>query len=233
LSNILYPYNHARSNWPAREWLAAQAYPPLDLTDDELHERLMLIDPIDMSNVLLRADTAFNPATSVRLLELLGRDEAYLVRYFVTQNPSAPAELVEQIRPTLSKYMLTEAFRGWRDLYKIRGAIGPERALRLLVLPESYPGGRHGSAWLIQRLPRGYDLPRETLVSWLDGRPFRMHRQLISRDDLLGPHDLWAFFVETASPEMRKKVQFDKRVPPEARAFAAFMTHDLGSAHGH
>jgi hypothetical protein len=219
-------------NWPAREWLASQSYPPLDLTDEELHERLLLISPSDMTNVILRADTAFNPSTPIRLLELMGRDESYLVRYFVTQNPAAPAELIEQIRPTLSKYMLTEAFRGWRDLYKIRGVIDPERALRLLVLPESYPGARHGCAWLVQRIPRGYDLPREMLISWLNGKPFRMHRQLISRDDLLGPHDLWALFVETASAEVRKRAQFDKRVPAEARALAALMNLDLGSAHG-
>ena len=233
MSDILYPYNHARTNWPAREWLAAQAYPPLDLTDAELHERLVLINPTDMSNVILRADTAFNPATPVRLLEVLGRDEAYLVRYYVTQNPAAPAELVEQIRPTLSKYMITEAFRGWRDLYKMRGAIGPERAIRLLALPDVYVGATPGSAWLIQRIPYGYEVPREVVVRWIDGSPFRMHRQLISRDDLLGPHDLWGLFVATASEVVRKKMQFDQRVPAEVRALVALMGPEVGDGHGH
>jgi len=223
LSNNLYPYNHAHTNWPTHEWLTGRHYPLQDLTDDELHERLMLINPMDMSNVLLRADTALNPETPLRLLELLGRDETFLVRYHVTQNPSAPEGLVDMIRPTLSKYMMTEAFRGWRDLYKMRGAIGPEQALRLLALPDVYVGAARGSAWLVQRIPRGYPVSREVVVGWLDGKPYRMHRQLISRDDLLGPNDLWGLFVETAGTSYRKKIQFDERVPPEARAMAALL----------
>ena len=231
MPNILYPHNHANRDWRPDFQEEYQTYPMLELTEQELHERIFLINPIDMRNAILRTDTAMNPETPLRLLELLGRDETFLVRFGVTSNPAAPKQLVDEVKPTISRYMLTESFRGWRDLYSMRGSISPERAMRLTDFPEVYPGRLASSSWLLDRIPNGFYVPREMVVRWISSGYQKIHRGLIGRNDLLGPYDLWFTLIQVANQEIRERIQFDKRVPDEVRAYVALLNMQYGARH--
>jgi len=231
MPNILYPHNHASRDWRPDFAQENRNYPMLDLTESELHERILLINPTDMRNAILRADTAMNPETPLRLLELLGRDETFIVRFGVTSNPAAPKKLVDEVKPTISRYMLTESFRGWRDLYSMRGSISPERAMRLTDFPEVYPGRLAGSSWLLDRIPNGFYVPREMVVRWISSGYQKIHQRLIGRNDLLGPYDLWFTLIQVANQEIRERIQFDKRVPDEVRAYVALLNMQDGARH--
>ncbi len=231
MPNCLYPYNHANRDWRPEIAQEYHTYPMLELTEQELHERIFLINPVDMRNAILRTDTAMNPETPLRLLELLGRDETFLVRFGVTSNPAAPEELVNRVKPTVSRYMLTESFRGWRDLYSMRGSISPEKAMRLTDFPEIYPGRLAGSSWLLDRIPTGFYVPRDIVMHWISSGYRRLHHRLIGRNDLLGPHDLWFTFIGSTDQETRELIQFDKRVPDEVRAYVALLNAQAGVRH--
>jgi len=212
-------FNHGNSSFEK----SSESYPPRDLTDAELLERSLMIKPIDLHSVILRGDSALHEATNSRLLELFARDDSWLVRSCAFQNPAIPQSLREEIATRgLSRYAITEEWRGWRDFDRVANHVTADRIARLLTFPVHYRDIKSQVLWrLIDRLPISYPLPVETQEHMVLVGKEKTHRRLIQRKDLISELSVWYLLADIANAENQWTMQHDPDVPEIVRVYVA------------
>ncbi len=216
---MTWSFNHANKSYDK----SSDHYPPRELTPEELIERAVLIDPLDLQNVILRADTAMNPATNPRLLELFARDDSWLVRSCAFNNPLTPQSTRDLIAEAgLNRYASTEEWRGWRDFGLVSPYVSDDRIARLLWWPEHYRGMRHRMLpTLLNRLPQRWPLTLDELLALVSSGDDRTHRALIKRNDLISDDVVWYAMADGASEKVAFSMQHDPNVPDVVRAYVA------------